>query len=37
MRDRYITDTRIHCCLFFINPTGMPTRPLVNLALTDVS
>lgn len=20
MRDRYITDTRIHCCLFFINP-----------------
>ena len=25
MRDRYITDTRIHCCLFFINPTGMPT------------
>ena len=20
MRDRYIVDTRIHCCLFFINP-----------------
>ncbi|KAE8224560.1 hypothetical protein A4X09_0g7823 [Tilletia walkeri] len=20
MRERYITDTRIHCCLFFINP-----------------
>jgi hypothetical protein len=37
MRDRYITDTRIHCCLFFINPTGMPIRPLVTLALTDVS
>lgn len=22
MRDRYIQDTRIHCCLFFISPTG---------------
>lgn len=37
MRDRYITDTRIHCCLFFINPTGMPTRFLVTLACTDIS
>ena len=32
MRDRYIIDTRIHCCLFFINPTGMLTRLLVTLA-----
>lgn len=22
MRDRYIPDTRIHCCLYFIAPTG---------------
>lgn len=21
-RDRYIQDTRVHCCLFFITPTG---------------
>jgi septin 3/9/12 len=21
-RDRYIQDTRIHCCLFFIQPSG---------------
>ena len=36
MRDRYITDTRIHCCLFFINPTGMLTRRLVTLGWTDI-
>jgi septin 3/9/12 len=28
MRERYITDTRIHCCLFFINPTGHTLRPI---------
>lgn len=22
MREKYITDTRIHCCLYFISPTG---------------
>lgn len=22
MRDKYIIDTRIHCCLYFIAPTG---------------
>ena len=22
MRDRFIPDTRIHCCLFFVAPTG---------------
>jgi len=27
-RDRYIQDTRIHCCLFFINPTGHNLRPI---------
>jgi septin family protein len=28
MRDKYIQDTRIHCCLFFINPTGHSLRPI---------
>ncbi|KGB75095.2 septin ring protein [Cryptococcus deuterogattii R265] len=28
MRDRFIPDTRIHCCLFFINPTGHTLKPL---------
>lgn len=28
MRDRHIQDTRIHCCLFFINPTGHSLRPI---------
>ncbi|KAK7034729.1 cell division control protein [Paramarasmius palmivorus] len=27
-RDRYIQDTRIHCCLYFINPTGHSLRPI---------
>ncbi|KAF9261472.1 cell division/GTP binding protein [Marasmius fiardii PR-910] len=27
-RDRYIQDTRIHCCLFFINPSGHSLRPI---------
>jgi len=36
MRDRYITDTRIHCCLFFINPTGMLTQ-LVAFTWSDAS
>ena len=29
MRDRYIQDTRIHCCLYFINPTGHSLRPTI--------
>lgn len=39
MRDRYITDTRIHCCLFFINPTGHGLRAIdvtVMKKLSDV-
>jgi len=28
MRDRFIPDTRIHCCLFFINPTGHTLKPI---------
>jgi septin family protein len=26
-RDRYIQDTRIHCCLFFIQPSGHAYLP----------
>ncbi|CEH17634.1 septin ring protein [Ceraceosorus bombacis] len=39
MRERYITDTRIHVCLFFINPTGHGLRPIdvtVMKKLSDV-
>ncbi|KAJ1023883.1 hypothetical protein NDA13_004717 [Ustilago tritici] len=39
MRDRYIVDTRIHSCLFFINPTGHGLRPIdvtVMKKLSDV-
>jgi len=28
MRDRFIPDTRIHCCLYFINPTGHTLKPI---------
>ncbi|KAL1923022.1 uncharacterized protein VTP21DRAFT_9398 [Calcarisporiella thermophila] len=38
-RDRYIQDTRIHCCLFFISPTGHSLKPIdivVLKKLTDV-
>ncbi|ORY20211.1 septin ring protein [Naematelia encephala] len=28
MRDRFIPDTRIHCCVFFINPTGHSLKPI---------
>lgn len=28
MRDRFIPDTRIHCCVFFINPTGHTLAPI---------
>lgn len=27
-RDKYIIDSRIHCCLFFIAPTGHQLKPL---------
>ena len=30
-RDRYIQDTRIHCCLFFIQPSGHAYFPLMSL------
>ncbi|GAB7344848.1 hypothetical protein MBLNU457_3299t1 [Dothideomycetes sp. NU457] len=27
-RERYIQDTRIHCCLYFIDPTGHSLKPI---------
>ncbi|KAL0946502.1 hypothetical protein HGRIS_012719 [Hohenbuehelia grisea] len=37
MRDRYIQDTRIHCCLFFINPTGHSLRPIDTIVMKKLS
>jgi septin family protein len=37
MRDRYIQDTRIHCCLYFINPTGHTLRPIDVLVMKKLS
>lgn len=31
MRDRFIPDTRIHCCVFFINPTGHTLKPVSHI------
>lgn len=28
MRERFIPDTRIHCCVFFISPTGHTLKPV---------
>lgn len=37
MRDRYIQDTRIHCCLYFINPTGHALRPIDVIVMKKLS
>lgn len=37
MRDRYIQDTRIHCCLYFINPTGHSLRPVDVIVMKKLS
>jgi len=37
MRDRYIQDTRIHCCLYFIKPTGHGLRPIDVLVMKKLS
>jgi len=37
MRDRYIQDTRIHCCLFFISPTGHSIKPIDIIVLKRLS
>ena len=28
MRDRHIVDTRIHCCLYFVRPSGHSLKPI---------
>ena len=37
MRDKYIVDTRIHCCVFFINPTGHSLRPIDIIVMKKLS
>jgi len=37
MRDRYIQDTRIHCCLYFLNPTGHALRPIDVIVMKKLS
>ncbi|CAJ0869584.1 9265_t:CDS:2, partial [Entrophospora sp. SA101] len=36
-RERYIQDTRIHCCLFFIAPTGHALKPIDIVVLKKLS
>jgi septin 3/9/12 len=36
-RDRYIQDTRIHCCLYFIQPTGHALKPIDIVVLKKLS
>ncbi|KIO25077.1 hypothetical protein M407DRAFT_244215 [Tulasnella calospora MUT 4182] len=37
MRDKHIQDTRIHCCLFFINPTGHSLRSIDMIVMKKLS
>ncbi|KDQ61076.1 hypothetical protein JAAARDRAFT_125275 [Jaapia argillacea MUCL 33604] len=37
MRDRHIQDTRIHCCLYFISPTGHSLRPIDVIVMKKLS
>jgi hypothetical protein len=37
MRDRYIQDTRIHCCLYFLGPTGHSLRPIDVIVMKKLS
>jgi septin 3/9/12 len=36
-RERYIQDTRIHCCLYFVNPTGHNLRPVDVIVMKKLS
>jgi len=36
-RERYIPDTRIHCCLFFIQPSGHALKPIDIVVLKKLS
>lgn len=37
MRDRHIQDTRIHCCLYFISPTGHSLRAIDVIVMKKLS
>ncbi|KAH9465708.1 hypothetical protein Pst134EA_013579 [Puccinia striiformis f. sp. tritici] len=37
MRDKHIQDTRIHCCLYFIAPTGHGLRPIDIIVMKKLS
>ncbi|EFP89450.1 cell division control protein [Puccinia graminis f. sp. tritici] len=36
-RDKYIQDTRIHCCIYFISPTGHGLRPIDIIVMKKLS
>ncbi|QSL66335.1 hypothetical protein MERGE_000713 [Pneumocystis wakefieldiae] len=36
-RDRYIQDTRVHCCLFFIQPSGHSLKPIDIIVLKKLA
>ncbi|KAI8882289.1 cell division/GTP binding protein [Backusella circina FSU 941] len=36
-RERYIVDTRVHCCLFFITPSGHALKPIDIVVLKKLS
>ncbi|KAI9266895.1 Septin-domain-containing protein [Phascolomyces articulosus] len=36
-RDRYITDSRVHCCLFFVTPSGHSLKPIDIVVLKKLS
>ncbi|KAF1839173.1 cell division control protein-like protein 10 [Decorospora gaudefroyi] len=36
-RERYLQDTRIHCCLFFIQPSGHALKPIDIVVLKKLS
>jgi septin family protein len=37
MRDRYIQDTRIHCALYFIAPSGQSLKPIDIIVMKKLS
>jgi len=37
MRDKHIVDTRIHCCLYFIRPSGHSLKPIDIIVMKKLS
>ena len=37
MRDKYIVDTRIHCCLYFIAPSGHSLKAIDVVVMKKLS